>query len=291
MIETEAIDKVAITINPMFLNTDYYFHHTSLPRYVSTTIKGYDYLTVLIQYEALQMSSDIQEQVLQILMPFINPYVLLLKYPSETILKFIKRVSPILFSVTELECYFDLLPCEILVVNPDAFIQCYSPDSPNVITYYSPDYRNGKTSKKHRRSIVDIYNRHERLMKVNQQSHESILSNPYFMRLEFHFASTNFNYLNLSNLEGNYNDIVSRHMDYLAMFYTRYLLGNIDIKLIDNEHPILSELISKCGTGRERVRNGKLIRKNETGACFSKTNRSMEARLMSEKAIMMNKRN
>ena len=277
--QNEGIDKVAVAINPWFLNNAYYYGHEMRPKYISTKVKGYNYPVVFIQTEALSMDDNIADQVIFLLLPFLNPLLCLFMKNNENEIELIKRLSPYLFSVTEMELFFDFKPEEISIVNPEGFIQCHDEESPDSITYYSTDFKNGNSGH-YRKSIVDIYNRRDYLMKVNQMSYQKIFSNPYFMRLEFRFVASNFHYLNIANLEGTYEDIARRHMDHMAMFYNRYVYGNANISGEWDEHPLFHELMVTSFSGIRKTHGTSLLKKNRTGSCFCETNKTREAKLL-----------
>jgi hypothetical protein len=287
MFSNEGIDKIAVAINPWFLNTKYYYSREMRPKYISTKVKGYNYPVVFIQNETLSMDDNIADQVIFILLPFLNPLLVLFKQKEENEIELIKRLSPILFSVTEMELFFDFKPDELSIINPEGFIQYHDEEDQDSTTYYSRDYRKG-SSGKYRKSIVDIYNRREYLMKVNKISHQRIFSNPYFIRLEFRFVSSNFNYLNLANLEGNYEDVARRHMDHMAMFYNRYVNGNVNICANHEEHPLFNELFVRAYNGIRKTWSTPLIKKNNIGSCFSAKNKTIEARLLRAKMSLGN---
>jgi hypothetical protein len=278
----EGIDKIAVAINPFFLNTGYFFSRQPRPKYISTELKGYNYPTVFIQCEALVQEANIADQIMFLLLPFLNPLIILAKPEDEDEILFIKRLSPILFSVTEMELFFDMRPDEITIVKPDMFIQCRDEERPEVVTYYTTDYGNGLDSK-YRKSIADIYNRREYLIKKNQTSYEEIFTNPYFMRLEFRFVSSNFKYLNIDNLNGNYADIAEQHMDHMTMFYNRYLRDNVAINVSTYDHPNFCELLKRSDNGFTKTWCTSLKPKNITGACFSKVNKGIEVKALCEK--------
>jgi len=280
--QKEGIDKIAVAINPWFLNSEYYYSHDPRPKYISTKVKGYNYPVVFIQNEILSMNDNIADQVIFLLLPFLNPSLCLFKQQGENEIELIKRLSPILFSVTEMELFFDFKSNELIIINPEGFIQCHDKEDPDSITYYSKDYRN-TPSGKYRKSIVDIYDRRDYLTKVNQVSYREIFSDPNFMRLEFRFVSSNFHYLNLANLEGTYEDIARRHMDHMAMFYNRYVYGNVNISENWDEHPVFHKLMIASFDGIRKTRGTLLVKKNRIGSCFCETNKAIEAKLLRAK--------
>jgi hypothetical protein len=279
---TENIDKIAVTLNSLFLNYSYYNKPYLFPKYVTKTTKGHAYPTIFIEYEAFSNIGPIHYQVLNYIIPFITPSIILLAFPNEDIIHLLLRLSPYLFSVTEIEIFFNFKPTELVITKPENFIQFHDEDTPEIETLYSPDGRNGKTTKKCRKSIISYYDRRDYLLKKNQTSHEEIFKNPYFKRLEFRFVANNFAYLNFDNLQGTYQKVIRRHMEYLAAYYNRYVRDNVNVNISNKRHPLFMELLEESKNGRQRIRNGKLKSKTRNGKCFTTIKNDVKTRLMLE---------
>jgi hypothetical protein len=83
-------------------------------------------------------------------------------------------------------------------------------------TRYSPDYPGeGK-------SILKAYSRPERLRRKYRQSFASIDSMKYTERIEFSLKNRNCRYMALENLDGDYDQVLSRFIPFLASRWREY---------------------------------------------------------------------
>jgi hypothetical protein len=83
-------------------------------------------------------------------------------------------------------------------------------------TRYSPDYPG------ERKSILKAYSRPERLRGKYHQSFASIDSMKYTERIEFSLKNRNCRYMALENLNGDYDQVLSRFMPFLASRWREY---------------------------------------------------------------------
>jgi len=129
-------------------------------------------------------------------------------------------------------------------------------------TYYSNDYN------KRRKSTIKLYNRETKLLKKNNEYPASFIrNNPYKVRIEFYFKKNrNSPYLNFSNLDGNYQQIIERFTPYLAKKYKKYFLDKIMVNPVDNPYfakiyalahadAIKSEKLLKASKHQKRCEN------------------------------------
>jgi hypothetical protein len=118
-------------------------------------------------------------------------------------------------------------------------------------TLYSVDRRKYK-NKPPRKSILEKYDRTEKLINFNQIPHKDILSNKYSQRIEFRLAKYNCPYRTLKNLMGSQHDIVTRYIPYLAILYRRFFLRNIII--VPTNQPYFATILLSSQKEIERYR-------------------------------------
>jgi len=119
-------------------------------------------------------------------------------------------------------------------------------------TYYSNDYN------KRRKSTIKLYNRETKLLKKNNEYPASFIrNNPYKVRIEFYFKKNrNSPYLNFSNLDGNYQQIIERFTPYLAKKYKKYFLNKIIVNSIGN--PYFAKIYALAHS--DAIKSGKLLK-------------------------------
>jgi len=97
-------------------------------------------------------------------------------------------------------------------------------------TYYSNDYSGN------RKSTLKLYDRAIWLRKKNNELPKSIIeNNPYNKRIEFVLEKVKNSCLAINNLDGNYNQVISRFTPYLAKLYKKYFLDDVSVDVRD--HP------------------------------------------------------
>jgi hypothetical protein len=182
-----------------------------------------------------------------------------------------RNLSWFVLGVSCLELYFDIPNNKIIidqeVVKNMKIIQ-YNENGELKDSYYTPDYnvkvvprknnQSGFYKKVKRKSIGHIYDKNAKYIKDNNISHIDINSNPNGMRLEFKLFRSNCIYLSLLNLNGNYNDILSKYLELLATIYNRYFSDNI--KIIGKHNKELTKVIRKANVVGTRYKGNKLAK-------------------------------
>ena len=102
-------------------------------------------------------------------------------------------------------------------------------------TYYSNDFN------LNRKSTLKLYDRAIWLRKKNNElSKSTIEDNPYNKRIEFVLQNTKNSCLAISNLEGNYHQVINKFTPYLAKIYKKYFLRNVSVDIRD--HPYFTRI-------------------------------------------------
>jgi hypothetical protein len=113
------------------------------------------------------------------------------------------------FYLTCLEFYFDFKA-------HDMYLSSTANNPLYETTRYSPDYPG------ERKSILKAYSRQERLRGKYHQPFTSIDSMKYTERIEFSLKNRNCGYMALENLNGDYDQVLSRFMPFLAARWREY---------------------------------------------------------------------
>jgi hypothetical protein len=204
------IDRISIEIDEHLIADKTAFHCRGNNNQASCLRKknhngyGLAYLFEL-QAEAINPCYNILEQIIYHLTGLTIRGVLknYNHYPSDLINRFYHNYLNKGFYLTCLEFYFDFKAHDML----------FSSMADNPLyetTRYSSDYPG------ERKSILKAYSRTERLKGKSHQPLTSINSMTYTNRIEFSLKNRNCRYMALENLNGEYDQVLSRFMPFLA---------------------------------------------------------------------------
>jgi len=103
-------------------------------------------------------------------------------------------------------------------------------------TYYTNDFRGNK-----RHSVIDFYNRTQKLLEQNNQYPRSLLEKKPITRLEFRCVRNNlYQYLTIYNLYGSYNKVFYRFSSVFTRLYKKYMLDLVNIDTTN--HPNFNKI-------------------------------------------------
>jgi len=168
-------------------------------------------------------------------------------------------------NITNLEFYFDFKKEYVQVQKyvmkqetakvENAFFR-YSTTQTTTNTYYSAKMK-GK-------SHICIYDKEEK-DKYDKISREAIQAHPYKTRIEFRLNVNNCNYMNIFNLEGTYNEIFDKYIEYLAVKYNSFIKDKVIINIDgDGKFYKIIEKAKIVNQNRFRNNDGKLIKSAKT---------------------------
>lgn len=255
----QGIDKISFLVNPFFVNNNYNSPYTRYDPNKEVTIRKLGgWVVVEIHAEYFNFTMDIYYQLVNAMIQLINDEILLLPNNLLSYAFIYNNLDLLIYKLHEIEFFFDFK-------ESDAFIDPKEND-PNIPeeekifrdekgTKYSKD-----RTRKNPHSVICIYDRQNKLLRVNQQKKSLIIKDPYRKRIEFRLTDKNCKYLNLDNLHGNYNEIFIRFMPYLASIYLRYVKNGVVIRY--ERYQNFKKLMKEVDKGRKRYR-GKLITNNE----------------------------
>jgi len=232
----EGIDRIEITlnqelnnfINPQKRNVDpkHYLHLRSVYKYGT-----WWFLDIQAQY-IYKYSYDIRAAIANSIYTLFEKGFINFPYPINY--QFVYTfLDYFVYEVREIELYFDFEPEMIKVINRDELLKYGN-------TLYSVDRRLYK-NKPPRKSILEDYNRTEKLINYNQISHKDIFLNKYSQRIEFRLAKYNCPYRTLGNLIGSQHDILTRYIPYLAILYYRFFKSSIIVN--SKDHPYFTNIL------------------------------------------------
>lgn len=243
----EGIDKIEITLNPelnFFINPQkrnidpkHYLHLRSTYKYGT-----WWFLDIQAQF-IYGFSFDIRAAIANSIYKLIEKEFIVFPYPVNY--QFIYSfLDFFVYEIREIEFYFDIKPEMVKIINYDKLLKCGD-------TFYSVDRRLYK-NKPPRKSILENYDRKEKLLCLNQISHESIITNNYSQRIEFRLTKYNCPYRTLNNLIGSQDNIITKYTPYLAILYHRFFEHNIIIN--PKDHPHLTNILFLSNNKLERYR-------------------------------------
>lgn len=228
------IDKIAVLLNPLFINRDFTEKHLD-PLNVLTLSNAGVYKVLTINQEFFDTKKNYQEQIKLALI------FLLSKGCFNFCDSFLSRYFVIncpeylILGVTAVEFYFDWREDDIEVddamtsrtidgAKDEGCMYRYCRNGEATDTYYSPN------QKRHGKSSVCVYNKRKKDYHDRRIKFDRIKKHPYGTRLEFKIYKGNTNWLHWDNLRGTYLQILNRHLPLLAMYYNRYVRDCVDIK-------------------------------------------------------------
>jgi hypothetical protein len=98
-------------------------------------------------------------------------------------------------------------------------------------------YSNDHDKKYGRKSTLKLYDREKWLLKKRTEySAYFIRNNPYKKRIEFVLQNRKSPYLNITNFDGNYHEVMERFIPYLAKLYKRYFLNKIFVNPVEYQY-------------------------------------------------------
>jgi len=221
-VPSAGIDTISISINPEIIKNYSYFHELGnnnspinlrIKRYIDQTTKKTLQTNYFmdIQAEAIHYSYNIRGQIINYILHLFKSNILgLINNFDELYIKdFVNNNFNSLFTLDFLDFYFDIREEDAVILGE--INQKY----PN--TQYCKDGR------------IKTYNRQERLKQKNNLPHELINQIPLPRRIEFHLKKRTCPYLNIKNLDGNFNTVFQRHLFFLARKWRKYKRYIIDI--------------------------------------------------------------
>lgn len=167
---------------------------------------------IRIQAEALCMKTNIWAQLVIIVYKLYQKKIIdipCLKSCSSNMeeLVQISTYLPYIVELTRIDFHFDFKQNRMSLVNPITF-----KDKNGCISYtsYSED------GKKRRQSHWCCYDRRYRLCAVNQINHDIITAMQFPMRIEYRFKKKNTQWLNLNNLNGDFDFVFNKYVQIMA---------------------------------------------------------------------------
>lgn len=140
--------------------------------------------------------------------------------------------------ITEIEFYFDNRVADLQVYEERIYKDVPEAKSENSLynyknTYYSTDYVRGKHP-----SSVKVYSKYNQMKKKYTRTSDGAIlrpdivnaekTHPFKMRLEFTITwNTYSNYMVFGNLNGNYEQILNKWLELLAVKHNQYVSNNI----------------------------------------------------------------
>jgi hypothetical protein len=278
MVSNEGIDKVAVYLNPCFIDKESYTKFFDPRNYV--TAFHYKQIYILyIEAEALDPYRSYTDQIVDYVLLFLDRNLLATYFCNNLLLasQWIKQYNQFLFSICEMEFYFDFKPEEVEIFEDNSFIKIKSNknDDNEVITYYSNDYKNVKSGNKmkKRKSTLIIYDRKACLKKRKRIKHEIIDNMTHSKRLEIRYTSNNFSYLNFNNLNGTYDDIFNRYLQYLSIAFCKYVQSNVCFLINYEDYPHFYQLCDMSfKESPKRIKKTTLAKKQNVTKSFLQGN-------------------
>jgi hypothetical protein len=205
------IDTISIWINPEIINDFGAFHEKGdIRSYINFrkrkeinhktgTVIRMNYFLEL-QAEIINPSDSIQYQILVHLVNM-SQYGVLKRIPDRSdsaTMNFFYESFSYLFALQCLDFYFDMKEEDIKLSDV--------PNPRYATTRYSSNYP----------SSLKVYDRRERLIAKNHFQHDTIYNLQLPYRIEFHLERGNCRYMDIRNLEGNYEMVFLRYLPFLA---------------------------------------------------------------------------
>jgi hypothetical protein len=247
-IPIEGIDKIKVTLNPIWLNCHDHLPHVDPHNYLTLHRCGV-FASLAIEAEFMNSLMDYYTNIVLAICELIKREIIAFPNNMFTPYFVLNNLGWFVIGVQEIEFYFDLRPSHIRV-NEDAVKNGGLVKVEN--GYYTPDYKKGKTKRK---SIGTVYDKGEKNKKDNHIKHSDIDAWPYKTRLEFRLTSRNCGYMSIENLRGPYGEVIKRFTPYLAVQYGLYFKDNIEVTGRENKNLVKiarkSESAGKRYTGKE----------------------------------------
>jgi hypothetical protein len=238
----EGIDRIGVLLNPLFLKKENISKYKD-PRRRLTLHVNWNCCVLSIHEEWFDPFKDYQMQIAMAVYELVKEGII--EFPDNMFtLYFIYRFYEyFILSIVGVEFFSDFkdenikmntnkLKTNISDAKIEGGLFQYNDKEKNLLTdtYYSPDYKGS------RKSQFITYDRLGKLIKDNNHASVEVLKknqNPW--RCEFKVFSNNSQWLNWDNLKGNYQQILNRHKEYLAVIYNNQVDGCLTVK--GNENP------------------------------------------------------
>jgi len=232
----EAIDKIGILLNPLFLIKDCEniridkYNRLKIHRagiFKVLTIKE-EFLNPFIDYQ-MQITFAIYELIKQGIIIFpdniFTPFFIY-KYHEYFILNIVSLEFYSSWERDEIEIDEDMAKLNIDDAKENGCLYRYTDKEGNLTeTHYSND----KASNSYDRSGFIYYDKQLLDFMHNQIPHHVILAYGKPMRTEFRLYADNTPWLHWDNLRGTYQEIFDRHVKLLATIYNNYVSGCITV--------------------------------------------------------------
>ncbi|MDR1584196.1 MAG: hypothetical protein LBS55_13250, partial [Prevotellaceae bacterium] len=272
----EGIDKVKVLLNPLFYDPSKINRHKD-PYNLLTLHRAGIFTALSIHDEWFNPFLDYQWQIALAISELVREGLFNFPYNDLTAFCIYTNIQYFILNVVGIEFYSDFkeknvkINTEMLKPTIDeakeigGLYQYFDKKTGKITgTTYTPDKKGSKKSKH------TTYNKLEKSIKDNNHASVADLikeQNP--IRLEFRLLSNNCDWLHWDNLKGNYIEIFSRYLDYLAVTFNTLLQGNLSVK--GNENPQYKKII-KTAIKDNRIRftnkGHKLRYKEKCGADF-----------------------
>jgi len=254
MLIIQGIDKISIALQPLFVSEK--FRKVPVDPKKELTARYYGCFPVLdIHAERLDIYQDFHSQIAAIIYELIEKDFIIFPKTPFTYGFIREHLDWFVLFLKEIEFFFDLSPENICIDEKEDDPQIDANDKlffKYENTYYSKDRtRNNKKSK------IAIYDRRLRLKKTRQKSNKEIEMMSNYIRLEFRLCTSNCDYMNMSNIRGEYDKVFMRYLPYLATVYSKLAKGSLEINA--KQHKNLKKILNECEKDRVRAK-GKLKR-------------------------------
>jgi len=215
------IDTISILINPDIVKKHSLFHefgNNNSP--INLRIKKYiDPITkrtiqtnyfIDIQAEMINYNFNIRSQIVHYILYLFKSEILSINNHDESfVIDFVNNNFNLLFALDFIDFYFDIKEEDAVILGE------ISQQHPN--TQYCKDGR------------IKTYNRQLRLKQKNNLPHDLINQIPLPRRIEFHLKRRTCPYLDINNLNGDFNVVFRRYLFFLARKWRKYKRYIIDI--------------------------------------------------------------
>ncbi|WP_010260625.1 hypothetical protein [Treponema primitia] len=250
-IDIEGIDKIKVTLNPIWLNCQDELPHVDTHNHLTLHRCGV-FASLAIEAEFMNLLVDYRTNIVIAICELIKRGIITFFNNSLTPYFVTEHLDYFVTGIQEIEFYFDLRPCHI-TMNEEGNLVKFDKG------YYTPDYNKGKKNK--RKSIGIVYDKNEKNKKDNHIKRTNIDNWPFKTRLEFRLTSRNCKYLSIENLRGPYSEVIKRFTPYLAVQYGLYFKDNVKVTGRDNKR--LKQIVKKAESAGKRY-TGKELKKTES---------------------------
>ena len=218
----EMIDTISFEVFSGFVNTAKWFDKRSAYTGVSLEIRRSEfkcYYYVHIQEEALDPNKNMRAQVKSVIANLYLQRFINIPYLGVNRFKYIFCIAGKIIRLSNIDFHFDFRENEVFQLNTGTKIAS---------THYSTDHR------KNKKSHWILYDRRLKLTSQNQLPWDFIQSIPYPKRIEIRLSKSNCEYINLNNLNGNFNQVFMIFSGYIAKSWVKHGSSLAIVNLSEN---------------------------------------------------------